>query len=79
MIPLQEPTQTSPSEGREDGSPDEDGGVNEGRGDVMRWSEAAGKQAARLLMSSKLKKDTLVFLRCIFDPRFGLMAPAGTG
>lgn len=43
MIPLQEPTQTSPSEGREDGSPDEDGGVNEGRGDVMRWSEAAGK------------------------------------
>lgn len=30
---------------------------------VMRWREAAGKQNARLLMSSKLKKDTLVFFK----------------
>lgn len=46
---------------------------------VMRRSDAAGKQNARLLMSSKLKKDTLaLFLRCNFDPRLGLMVLAGT-
>lgn len=46
---------------------------------VMRRSDAAGKQNARLLMSSKLKKDTLaLFLRRHFDPGLGLMALGGT-